>query len=79
MTTEKDNGSGSTTEISIDILIDQLHKLQNAPPFKRAGLAADASATIVVALRDLDRRIQQLEAAGGEEQHDRDGDLPVLR
>ena len=78
MTAIDTSGSGSGTNDLINKLVDELETLKNAPPFKRAGLAAAASESIVVVLRDLDRRIQQLETVESDQQDDRNGDVSAL-
>ena len=78
MTTDKTNEAGSTTTTIIDDLAEQIKAVRNAPPYLRGNIAARASDTIVLALRDLDRRIQQLEISASDQQNHRHGDLPAL-
>ena len=78
MTTEQLDGSGSTTETMIDDLVEQIDELKNAPLHQRTGLAVRASQTIMLGLRDLDRRIQQLEFCASDQQNDRNVNVPAL-
>lgn len=78
MTTSNGSGSGSATNAKLDELLDAIAELKNAPPFKRAGLAMRASDLFVLVLRDLDRRIQQLEFGECDQQNDRHVDLSAL-
>ena len=79
MTNERTPASGSDTDFLVKVLTKQIDELKNAPPFKRAGLAARASETIVLALQDLDRRIQRLESGECDQQNDRHGNVPTVR
>lgn len=78
MTTEQLDGSGSATETRIDDLVEHIDELKNAPLHQRTGLAVRASQTIVLALRDLDRRILQLESGECDQQNDRHGDVSSM-
>ena len=79
MTTGKTPGSGSLTADAIDELAEHLEVIQNLPAYMRGKVAVRVANLIVLALRDLDRRIQQLEISASDEQNDRHGDLPTVR
>ena len=78
MTRKYSVGSRISTKQLIDTLSVHLKSLKNAPLHERAGVAVGASQSLVVVLRDLDRRIQQLEISASDQQDNRHGDLPAV-
>ena len=78
MRTDNVANSGSDLRASIETLQHHIEQLKNAPLHKRAGIAVLASECSVLILRDLDRRILQLECVECDQQNDRHGDLPAV-